>query len=496
MYTTRTRALEPLVLPGSIDRRSSTGFPIVHREWVTTLQQVVEYVYSWRTGVPSTSDVAPSETSLFGIKQPRKSGSLTDRLADRKRFYEEVQRAAFPAETGTGAQSKDRVSQSDNGHLFSKVTALRYPNLVQLDASSLRPTGTLSGVRFDELASVIAFDGSPGVPNDSGFSYPFTNHIASLSTATNRQNTANSFFAATAPERASAHILTTVVELLRGDVPSLLKNYRRALFDYQSKTRSLRYAGSEYLNIQFGWQPLIAEYANVLKVLMGIDRMVYAESNRRKRMWDGPSTSSVSDYASQTATFNPVNIGGLGERYCVTVGDRSDSISPARYDSTVKSTVKEDYKFTARYSSLVKPNARSNGFVERAEETLRQLGLVDDPSILWELTPWSWLVDWASNIGASINNAHTLSPLSGRHSVDYAYFTTQLVESRVETITKQTLLSYSQYNRSRVIRPSSDFTTVSRTRSRATPFGFGTQLGSISAAQFAILVALGLARYR
>jgi hypothetical protein len=329
----------------------------------------------------------------------------------------------------------------------------------------------------------------------SGYSYPFAYHIAGLTTESNRQSTANSFFAATAPERATAHLLTTAVELLRGDIPSILKNYRRALFDYQNKFRSLNYAGSEYLNIQFGWQPLIAEYVNAIKVLMGLDRMVYAESNRRKRMWDGPSTSAVTDVGERTFNWTPIPI-GTGEKFCATTGT-PDLAHPCSYTMTTKSTVKEDYKFTARYSSLVKPNARSNGFVEKAEETLRQLGLIEDPSLVWELTPWSWLVDWAANIGNSLVNAHNLSPLSGRHSVDYAYFTTQLTEVREEEIKvfiKRT--SGWAYNDSVVIRPKTYHSTVSRTRSRATPFGFGTQLGSISASQFAILVALGLARSR
>jgi hypothetical protein len=340
-----------------------------------------------------------------------------------------------------------------------------------------------------------AWEGTPAVPNEAGFVYPFASHVASLTTAQNRQGTANSFFAETAPERATAHILTTVVELLRGDIPSVLKNYRRALFDYQSKTRAIRYAGSEYLNIQFGWQPLIAEYANAVKVLMGIDRMVYAESNRRKRMWDGPSVSSVNDIG--TRTLQPYAISGTGEKWQVRDGDQSDILAPTTFQSRHKSTVREDYAFSARYSALVKANMRSNGFVERAEETLRQLGLVDDPSLMWELTPWSWLVDWATNIGTSLVNAHTLSPISGRHSVDYAYFTTQLTESFEEHVLSVNPPHWSwTYARHVVRRPQSTFTTVSRTRTRATPFGFGTQLGSISAQQFAILAALGLARYR
>jgi len=157
--------------------------------------------------------------------------------------------------------------------------------------------------------------------------------------------------------------------------------------------------------------------------------------------------------------------------------------------------VKEDYRFSSRYSSLVKPNRRSKGFVEKAEEVLRQLGLVDDPTLLWELTPWSWLVDWAANIGNDLVNAHVYSPQSGKHAIDYAYFTTQLTESITYELVKLGNPFYADSWQS-VVRPNGMHNTRQRTRERATPFGFGTQLGSLNASQFAILVALGLARAR
>lgn len=156
----------------------------------------------------------------------------------------------------------------------------------------------------------------------------------------------------------------------------------------------------------------------------------------------------------------------------------------------------EDYRYSSRYSAIAKPNNRSNGFVDRAEEILRSLGLIDDPTLVWELIPWSWLVDWCTNIGNSLTNAHVYSPLNGKHAVDYAYVTTQFtktVEVQVDSFVKQ-------WNNTNVIteftplRKKGYSVSVARTRDRATPFGFGTQLASISAGQFAILVALGLAK--
>jgi hypothetical protein len=407
-------------------------------------------------------------------------------------------RAAYPAETASGAQSTDRTSNSDSGHLFSTVKVLRYPIEVEYDWSTQYPDAPhLAYSRMDGRAFVSAGTTiAPKVENHAWMSYPYRHDLGSLTTPIQRQGTANAFFTDSAPERPTAHILTTVIELLRGDIPSLLKNYRRALFDYKNKTRALNYVGSEYLNIQFGWMPLIQEYANMIKVFIGLDRMVYSESNRRHRAWDGPSAQSISsDFANRTITHSGLN-SGTGEKFQYVSGLAS-FLTPHTWTTREKILVSEDYRFASRYSALVKPNSKSVGFVERAEEVLRQLGLVDDPTILWELTPWSWLVDWAANIGNSISNAHVLSPLSGRHAVDYAYFTTQLTTVQEQDIVSKTLASTAWKTRyEQLIRPHGYFSTVQRVRDRATPFGFGTQLGSLSSPQFAILIALGLARHR
>lgn len=311
-----------------------------------------------------------------------------------------------------------------------------------------------------------------------------------------RQEMHNRFFASTAPELNTASLMVTILELLRGDIPSVLKNFNRTTLRMrkQLKLKGLQRAanatGSEFLNVTFGWSPIIRDAANVLLVMLTLDRMVYSETNRRKRSFDGPFQETLVDGSGGPNWYPPLSF--------TTLGGTSTMLTSGQFFWTEKTLVKEDYRYSSRYSAIAKPNSRSAGFADQAEEILRRLGLVEDPTLLWELIPWSWLVDWCTNIGNSITAAHVYSPITGKHAVDYAYVTTQLTVQREVEVQR----FVKQHNNSNVITEYTPltkrgyFTSVSRTRDRATPFGFGTQLGSISSSQFAILVALGLAKSR
>jgi hypothetical protein len=306
----------------------------------------------------------------------------------------------------------------------------------------------------------------------------------------NRQGQANHYFASTAPDRNDASLAVTVVELLRGDIPTILKNFQEMMAGY----RSIRnYLGSDFLNITFGWTPLIQEYANLIKVGMGLDRALYYESFRRKRQWTGPVISGHYSYDISLGAFRSVySNGGLAKPGGVIGPSTSRAAS---FSQDVEWVESEDYHFTSKYTGLAKASLRANQFSDQAADVLKRLGLVDNPRLIWDLTPYSWLVDWFSTMGDSLTNAAVYAPIKGKYSIDYAYVTTQHVQHIKGTLLRR-LDTDSYMRRFDVVRPTSVATSTTRWRDRATPFGFGTQLGDLNATQYAILVALGLARSR
>lgn len=58
-------------------------------------------------------------------------------------------------------------------------------------------------------------------------------------------------------------------------------------------------------------------------------------------------------------------------------------------------------------------------FAKKAKAMNKELGLWY-PSLMWDLMPWTWLIDWCTHIGASINGAYAISNSNYRPAYAWA----------------------------------------------------------------------------
>jgi hypothetical protein len=154
-----------------------------------------------------------------------------------------------------------------------------------------------------------------------------------------------------------------------------------------------------------------------------------------------------------------------------------------------------DYRISARFVTLARPTIANNNFIDKAYSTIQQLGLTG-PATGWEITSWSWLVEWAINLGSSLENASYYGTQPGQNKIDYSYMTsyTRWQGIRKARELKKTTGSGSSRVTDSITSPVTSTWTICKNRQRISPFGLGIQLPSLSAGQFATLVALGLAR--
>jgi hypothetical protein len=131
--------------------------------------------------------------------------------------------------------------------------------------------------------------------------------------------------------------------------------------------------------------------------------------------------------------------------------------------------------------------------------TAALFGVNPTPSVLWEVIPWSWLIDWFTNLGDVISNA-------SENAVENE-ISMNATESRTIKI-RDTFVSHFSYpewpkysehfgpfegadNQAALVIESKSIRRI-----QSTPYGFGVTFDQLSLRQQAILVALGISRVR
>jgi hypothetical protein len=118
------------------------------------------------------------------------------------------------------------------------------------------------------------------------------------------------------------------------------------------------------------------------------------------------------------------------------------------------------------------------------------LGARITPEVLWNLTPWSWAVDWFTNVGDVIHNVSRF--MNDGLVMHYGYI------MRKRSVTREYSHSGGVVRVANGTKPigilTQKFKTTVKERASATPWGFGLTFGSFTNRQKAIMAALGLTR--
>jgi len=250
-------------------------------------------------------------------------------------------------------------------------------------------------------------------------------------------------------------------ELMREGIP------KAPGFAEMEKVRAAKAAGSNYLNVEFGWLPLVRSINDFANVVDNHDKIIrkYQEGANRtiKRSYRWPEETA---YA-----YNPTGFGSVPSNGNFTGG--------GRYESTSKRMWFEvDYVYHLPIGNTMNDKVRRFGSYAR-----KLLGIDLSPEVLWNLAPWSWAADWVANTGDIMHNVSALGTdglviRNGyimchitRHTIDHGRFNGQGASETRYTI-----------DETKVRRP-------------ATPYGFGLSWSGLTARQQAVVLALGMSRW-
>jgi len=252
---------------------------------------------------------------------------------------------------------------------------------------------------------------------------------------------------------------------------------KEALRDAKNDPRRFAKKGSEeYLNWEFGWKPLYNDLVDASRAVSNSEKILaqlYRDSGRDVRRRFGFPVTKETTSTSQTGIYP----------YLPGNGYLWDA--PGQLITTTENLRVVWVSGMCRY--YIPPESDNSQRIRRsAQEANRLLGLRPDPELLWELAPWSWLVDWVSSTGSLLGNLS--SYLFDGLVWKYAY----LMEHQIERKHYALIGLRDCYGTSP--RCSGIGIRESKRRVSATPFGFGLSLDSFTLRQWSILAALGISR--
>jgi hypothetical protein len=299
--------------------------------------------------------------------------------------------------------------------------------------------------------------------------------------------------AACNPGNQIANAASSVGELLQ-DVPKL-----PGVALWKSRLRALETvvaSADEFLNIVFGVDPTISDMMGFVKATHEVDKRVnqfIRDSGRQvRRRFEFPKEHSETEetLANRFSPIGAVNAGGGN------VLNRDYGFAVPVYETKRRRTVDRQTWFSGAFTYHLPDWYETGNRVDRIRLTAKLLGAEPDLNTLWQLTPWSWAVDWLVNAHSWIQSLQSLLDYGTVLRYGYVMETTTVTDvyiagEEVYTPTSDKWVAFHPpYPR---CAPVTVKTTVKK-RVKANPFGFGLSWDGLSTVQQAILAALGITR--
>jgi hypothetical protein len=279
--------------------------------------------------------------------------------------------------------------------------------------------------------------------------------------------------ARTTPTSPQFSASTALGELRNDGLPSAI-----GVQTWRARAKHARQAGDEYLNYQFGWVPLVNDVRNFARTVINHHQLLkdfQAGSGKVTRV--GYHFPSVENWTSGSSpTVLVAQSGNSG--WSTTV--------PASW--TKQTLQKTWFKGAFTYHIPVGQSAAAKA-ARFASYANHLYGVRLTPEVLWNLSPWTWALDWFANTGDIIHNISTIG-----HDglvLKYGYIMSHTRVCYSIGTPGRYISAYPNY----LLSGSTQVVQETKKRFPADPYsGFSVNLGPLSATQTAILAALGLSR--
>lgn len=243
-------------------------------------------------------------------------------------------------------------------------------------------------------------------------------------------------------------------------------------------------AADHYLNTQFGWVPFLGDFAKFYDVYLNSGkyiRQLTKDNNTwvRRHRSDKKIESETVLATTPQRRCNPSDLGvEFGELFHPTTASQLilRESTMVWYEGSFKYYRPEFDGSKDWYNT-------SYGDIHRH---LTLLGARINPSLIYNATPWTWLVDWFTNVGDTVQRASD----SATDSIVSKYM--YLMHHKIRELVVKVQL-YPRHSGVVNVEWSRKF-DIKRRVSADSPYGFSLSPDALSGRQLSILGALGLSR--
>ncbi|DAD50053.1 maturation protein [ssRNA phage Zoerhiza.4_5] len=294
----------------------------------------------------------------------------------------------------------------------------------------------------------------------------------------------NKAISAVSPNAPNANLAQTAAEIMREKGIALPGT---SLFAWlESRALFYRSLGKEYLNVAFGWKPFLNDLYKIVHEMLDIN-----EEIRRYSAISGLATDRRYDFlpieSNSTSELGFDRYLNFGPGSNIASWDEVYAGNPNR-KLLISETRSQRIYFKGNFTFALGPSKGFLGQLEAFEQFANKLlGTRITPTVLWELTPWSWLIDWFVDVQSAISAAGL--QLDDGVLMRWAYLMRETRNSTSYTVDANGLF---------VVGPNGPVSAtthyVRKERVRGTPFGFGLNPDAITPGQWAILAALAISK--
>jgi hypothetical protein len=293
------------------------------------------------------------------------------------------------------------------------------------------------------------------------------------------------------PKLNHANLGQSLAELR--EIPGMLRNTARDFKAYwsflgggNSGTRmNPKGLADSFLNAQFGWAPFIRDIRDVLDVVNNYHSYI-SDLSARNGKWEHREAvleEKTTDSVLLTGSGYKVTPGGfLVDQFCQLDGSWTSRFTYSKRE-TVKVWCSGDYTFYRPSFDMSQSDYDSG--MNQVRRLMTLLGTDISPSLLWKITPWTWLIDWFTNIGNMIEaaDAAALDGVISKNVYLMMSWTRDLIlQQEINMFSRPLAFEFTRR-------------VTSKQRGHAeTPFNFGLLPGDLSAKQLTILGALGISK--